>query len=52
MFEIIVDGIPWMDADGRTEWPEFEIDALCDVIASQGCITMQVFEVPGPGEPA
>jgi hypothetical protein len=44
MFMIIVDGIPWADADGKTEWPEFEIDALCDVIAAAGCITMSVIE--------
>ena len=46
MFVIIVDGIPWQDADGKTEFTGFEVDALCEVIASQGYCFIQVKEVP------
>lgn len=36
MFQIIADGTPWEDSDGRTEWTAFEAGALAEVVESQG----------------
>ena len=36
MFMIMADGITWQDADGRTQWPRMEADALASVLWGMG----------------
>jgi len=36
MFQIIADGAYWEDADGQDTWTAFEIDALAELVESQG----------------
>lgn len=35
-FQIIVDGIPWEDADGRDTFTEFEVGSLFESLERQG----------------
>jgi hypothetical protein len=35
MYEVIVDGTPWMDPDGYFSWPEQDAYSLADYLESQ-----------------
>ena len=45
MYEVVVDGIPWTDADGNEEWTLFEANALAEKIERQGYTDVIVQEV-------
>jgi hypothetical protein len=36
VFQIIADGIAWVDSDGLDNWPAFETEALAAVLEDQG----------------
>jgi hypothetical protein len=35
-YQILADGIPWIDSDGLDEWPEFETESLAAVLDELG----------------
>lgn len=36
MFQVLADGMAWVDSDGLDNWPAFEAEALAEVLVSQG----------------
>jgi len=36
MYQVIVDGIPWVDPDGHDAWALWDANALADHVASLG----------------
>ena len=42
MYQIIVDGIAWVDSDGNDAWPQIQADALADHLTSMGYQDVQV----------
>jgi hypothetical protein len=45
MYQVIVDGIAWVDGDGKETWPKREADSLADHLASQGYKDIEVIAV-------
>jgi hypothetical protein len=46
-FMIIVDGIPWEDADGNDMWLSHVVYGLADAIADQGYDDIEIVTLTG-----
>ena len=42
LYQVIVDGIAWIDADGEDMWPLREANALADHVEHQGYDDVEV----------
>jgi hypothetical protein len=42
MFQIMVDGIAWIDSDGNDQWTRRDASALADLIENQGYTDVHV----------
>jgi len=36
MYQLIADGIPWVDSDGNDTWDYWSVVSLAEVVESQG----------------